>query len=280
MDMSYTGSSAHKNPNPYKMRALHKLSDDEDRDRLVEILHTALSVAKPSQFFSWIQGPVHALLPHEILICGHASSGGALKLRYFSATRYFKPQHFDAACHPRNGLVTLAIRRWADERQPFLLPSQLSRPSRPSGDPQWSEMLVRLELKNLACHGVRGPSGAIQTWFGLGRVASLGARTAYLLELLIPCLAATYARVVAAENGVSPADIRVRSLLTPRETEVLEMLRAGLSNSQIAEHLALSAMTAKNHVQNIRVKLRVRTRGQAVVEAMKLGLISQASEEA
>lgn len=261
------------------MRVLNRLPDDEDRDRLVEILHTSLSVAKPSQFFSWAQGPVHALLPHEILICGHASSGGALKLRYFSATRYFKPQHFDAACHPRNGLVTMAIRRWTDERKPFLLPSQPSRSSRSSGDLQLSEMLGRLELKNLACHGVRGPTDVIQSWFGFSRVLNLDARTAYLLELLLPCLAATYARVVATENGVSSTNLRIRSLLTPREIEVLEMLRGGLSNSQIAEHLALSAMTAKNHVQNIRVKLRVRTRGQAVVEAMRLGLISQISEE-
>lgn len=258
------------------MRSFDRQFDREERDRLIEILHTSLSVTKPSQFFSWVQGPVYAMLPHEILICGHSSAGGALKLRYFTATRYFKDQHFDAACNPRNGLVNLVIRRWADERQPCLIPSPSARPDSES---QWPEMLHRLELKNLACHGMRSPGGAIQAWFGFSRVPKLDARTAYLLELLTPHLAATYARVVAAENGMPGGDLRIRNLLTPRELEVLEMLSKGLSNSEIADRLALKAVTAKNHVQNIRVKLRARTRGQAVVEAMKLGLLSHAGEE-
>ena len=58
-----------------------------------------------------------------------------------------------------------------------------------------------------------------------------------------------------------------------RELQVLELTREGLSNAEIGERLALSAMTAKNHVQNICNKLGVRTRGQAVAEALRLGLI-------
>ena len=253
------------------------LADIEDRHRLVHILETSLAVSKITQFFAWTQGPLQALLPHEIMICGHAPSAhGDLELRYFTATRYFKQQHFDAACSPRHGLITKIIRKWQLEPQPCLLPPPQGGQS---PEPDWPEILVRLELKNLACHGVRSPNGVIQSWFGLARVPKLGAGTAHVLELLAPCIASTYARVMLAELDGHTIDYKLRNLLTPREIEVLEMVRDGLSNPQIADQLNLSMMTAKNHVQNIRSKLKVKTRGQAVVEAMKLGLIQPAREE-
>lgn len=259
------------------MQSNNKLADREDRDRLIHILETSLAVLTPSQFFGWTQGPLQALLPHEILICGHAATNqGEIKLRYFTATRYFKEQHFDAACNPRHGLVTKAIRKWQQEPRPCLVPP-------PKGgqacEPDWPEMLVRLELKNLACHGVRTATGAVHAWFGLGRVPRLDGRTAHLLELLTPCLATTYARVVA-ESEPAIGDLKMRNLLTPREVEVLERVRDGLSNPEIAAVLGLSTMTAKNHVQNLRAKLNARTRGQAVVEAIRLGILRPVREEA
>ncbi|MDD5364344.1 MAG: response regulator transcription factor [Gallionellaceae bacterium] len=259
------------------MSSKTKLPDLEDRDRLIRILESSLSVTTAVQFFAWTQGPLQALLPHEILICGHATANqGEFRLRYFSATRYFRQQHFDAACSPGNGLITRAIRKWQQEQAPCLVPPP---PGRAPGEPDWPEMLVRLELRNLICHGIRSPHGGVQSWFGFCRVPSPNALTAHLLQLLTPCLATTYARVVAAESEPQAGDLKVRSLLTPREVEVLELVRDGLSNPEIAGRLKLSTMTAKNHVQNIRVKLNSRTRGQAVAEAIRLGLIRPARQD-
>jgi DNA-binding NarL/FixJ family response regulator len=61
--------------------------------------------------------------------------------------------------------------------------------------------------------------------------------------------------------------------LTVRELEVLRLLALGHSNRQIAEELVISLGTAKNHVEHIRVKLGASDRTQAVVQALKLGLI-------
>ena len=52
-------------------------------------------------------------------------------------------------------------------------------------------------------------------------------------------------------------------VLTPREWEVLEFLRQGLSNEQIAERLGITLRTAKFHVSEILSKLAVDTREQA-----------------
>ncbi len=56
-------------------------------------------------------------------------------------------------------------------------------------------------------------------------------------------------------------------VLTTREAQILEMLRLGLSNRDIAERLCIAVHTVKNHVHNILTKLGVGTRGEAVALA-------------
>lgn len=62
--------------------------------------------------------------------------------------------------------------------------------------------------------------------------------------------------------------------LTPREFEVLGLMKLGQTNPQIAETLVISRGTAKNHVEHIITKLGVSDRTQAVVRALELGLLN------
>ncbi len=61
--------------------------------------------------------------------------------------------------------------------------------------------------------------------------------------------------------------------LTPRESQVLQLLAAGLPNKGIARQLGISDHTAKFHVNAILKKLDAQSRTEAVVRATKLGLI-------
>jgi DNA-binding NarL/FixJ family response regulator len=61
--------------------------------------------------------------------------------------------------------------------------------------------------------------------------------------------------------------------LTAREREVMALVATGLSNDQIAEHLAVTRATAKTHVSRALVKLRVRNRAQLVTLAYETGLV-------
>ena len=63
--------------------------------------------------------------------------------------------------------------------------------------------------------------------------------------------------------------------LTERETEVLKQLATGLAFREIAEALEISSHTVAQHVRNIYKKLAVRSRGKAVYEATKLGLLQK-----
>jgi NarL family two-component system response regulator LiaR len=61
--------------------------------------------------------------------------------------------------------------------------------------------------------------------------------------------------------------------LTPRELEVLKLIAGGLTNRQIAEELILSEKTVKNHINNIFSKLHVYDRSQALLYAIREGLV-------
>ena len=64
------------------------------------------------------------------------------------------------------------------------------------------------------------------------------------------------------------------SPITPRETEILNYIAQGYLNKQIAAELGISEQTIKNHVTSILRKLNANARTEAVVVAIKKGLIT------
>ena len=64
------------------------------------------------------------------------------------------------------------------------------------------------------------------------------------------------------------------SPLTPREIEILQYIAEGYLNKQIAAELGISEQTIKNHVTSTLRKLNANARTEAVVVAIKQGLIS------
>jgi two-component system, NarL family, response regulator len=70
------------------------------------------------------------------------------------------------------------------------------------------------------------------------------------------------------------ADRMMRSSLTSREMEILEMLAKGLTNKEIGNALQISDNTVRNHVISIIGKLEVSDRTEAATAAIQRGLIS------
>lgn len=75
-----------------------------------------------------------------------------------------------------------------------------------------------------------------------------------------------------APRPIDPAD-GPREPLTNREIEVIELLAEGRSNREIALALDISVHTAKFHVDRILLKLEASSRTDAVVRAVRLGLL-------
>jgi DNA-binding NarL/FixJ family response regulator len=67
--------------------------------------------------------------------------------------------------------------------------------------------------------------------------------------------------------------------LSGREAEVLALLADGLGTGEIASSLYMSESTAKTHITHIYQKLGAANRAQALVTAMRLGLLDHASPQ-
>jgi DNA-binding NarL/FixJ family response regulator len=62
-------------------------------------------------------------------------------------------------------------------------------------------------------------------------------------------------------------------LVTRREEEVLQLIADGYATSEVAERLFISQKTVKNHLASIYQKLDARDRTQAVLRAVRMGII-------
>ena len=62
-------------------------------------------------------------------------------------------------------------------------------------------------------------------------------------------------------------------LISPREEEVLQLIAEGCSTPEVAERLYISQKTVKNHLASIYEKLNARDRTQAVLTAVRMGIV-------
>ncbi|MBI3151927.1 MAG: response regulator transcription factor [Chloroflexi bacterium] len=83
------------------------------------------------------------------------------------------------------------------------------------------------------------------------------------------------ARVLQNIRGENSGEQPLFTELTDRETDVLKLIAAGLTNSQIAEKLVISENTVKGHVSNILSKLHLADRTQVAVYAWQQGIVNR-----
>jgi two-component system nitrate/nitrite response regulator NarL len=135
--------------------------------------------------------------------------------------------------------------------------------------------IVAMAVPEIAGHAIAGSgfagfvprNGSISDVISLlERLAACGrhapiALTAPLLNTLQVGAQADNAQVKDAQVDDAPRPAAAD--LTPRESEILEMIGLSLSNKEIARSLRIEVGTVKNHVHNILEKLNVRRRNQA-----------------
>ena len=99
---------------------------------------------------------------------------------------------------------------------------------------------------------------------------------AFLPYDMEPDALVTVLRLIIAGESYMPAAMRTRQdrdkqlYLTRREQDMLNGLRAGLSNQEIADYWQLSVLAVKHHIKSLRSKLGARNRVHAVCRAIEL----------
>jgi DNA-binding NarL/FixJ family response regulator len=88
------------------------------------------------------------------------------------------------------------------------------------------------------------------------------------------------ARLRTVTHRIRPTSVAAHGRLTRREHEVLTLLSEGLRWTEIAERLVISPKTVATHVENIRRKLGVSSRAEAIAVAYRDHLLASPPPEA
>lgn len=111
------------------------------------------------------------------------------------------------------------------------------------------------------------------------RAVQSGAKSYLLKDTPEDELAATIRAVHAGEAALPEkmakrlAERQQRADLSPRETEVLQLLTKGRSNKEIAASLFVSEDTVKAHLKTLFAKLKVQDRTEAAISAIRHGIV-------
>ena len=190
-------------------------------------------------------------------------------MHYFTSCARFSERDFSALCHRQDGLLPTMMRLWIERRRPWLVSEESADCSA-----DWISVIKRHELQNIVAHGVTFIDGSISAYFSFSRLLTISSRTSYLLEILIPYLSDALNRALAAEARATSRLLGAVTL-SAREAEVLEWIKNGKTDPEIAQIMGLSKATVKNHVQNLLKRLDVHTRSQAVARIMESKSISR-----
>ena len=246
--------------------------DESRRYHFAEAVEASMAVHSRQQFFVWTQSSVQGLVPHQILICGVRDSGGpALALQHFSASRYFRQPQFDVVSDPVHGLVPRLGAALQSSDEVVVSPSNDTRAAHKA----LHDLVADNELQNLAARLVMGAHGEIAALYAFSRVSlELDAGLRHAVQILIPHLHHTFVRVLHNERDQQQTlQVRDTRVVTRRQQEILLLIKDGKTNSEIANVLACSQWTVKNHIQNILRRLDSSSRAHAISRAMSLGIL-------
>jgi DNA-binding NarL/FixJ family response regulator len=162
-----------------------------------------------------------------------------------------------------------------DIRMPVL--DGIAATRRLASDPAGPKVLIltTFDLDELVYAGLEAGASGFLLKDVKAEVLAEAIRTVHAGEaLLAPTVTRRLITTFLATHRRPAVDDAALSSLTPREREVLGLIAAGRSNTEIAADLVLSEATVKTHVGRIFTKIGARDRAQAVVYAYEQGVVS------
>lgn len=248
--------------------------DTPDLESLFFALDASLGVHARPQFFSWTQGLLQSLLPHDVLMCA-LRNGEPHSFRVEVLTALPAETGALAKSFLRDAsLLPALVKAWeAGQYRPLVL--DLGGQS-PFADTPFARDLEQAGATQVVVHGTHDASGhAVSLFAFAGRPGAKPRMAAYLAQCVVPFVHTAWVRTHVTGGPAPKAQQSTHANpLTMREREILSWIYLGKSNFEIGAILTISPLTVKNHVRKILRKLDVVNRTQAIGKALELRILN------
>lgn len=277
---------------------------EREQEYLLHAVEAALPVDDARQFFLWTQGPLQALLPHQVLVALHFDGQDRLLhmecqhsavldagLRHRLAGDEGLAVRLARHCrqHGCRSLLLDAVHGADDAHATHGAPAAdaaqgaKAAPAVDTADGSASQSAApfRAELRalgfnNLALQATSRLPGGSSVFVLLGLPQRPHARHAYFLALLLPHLHLMVQHLAQWRAACAIASVTVLTRpVSARELEILHWVREGKTNDEIGQILGISGLTVKNHLQRLYRLLGVSNRTHAIARGAALRLFEQ-----
>lgn len=188
---------------------------------------------------------------------------------------------FDVLCEAPDGETAVAM---AAEHQPDVMLMDVTMPGiggveatrqiRAANPDVKVVMLTMHADQEVVVDAIRaGASGYLVKDSAIAEIADAVRMAADGNTPLSPSLAASMLDEVRRAAD-APEEVLPERSVSKREEEVLQLIADGCSTSEVAAELFISQKTVKNHLASIYQKLEARDRTQAVLLAVRMGIVS------
>ena len=220
-------------------------------------------------FYQWQQNYVGRFIPHDILIAGWGNySKGNLQFDISSCISEIHAQQLSSGCNEIQPLMTALFRQWEDNNDKWFFNEQFS----------FSELGLKLSssdkiidkmssMHSVLVYGFRDKRSDKDVLYVFFNSRHLVETQTPVLSMIMPHLDAALRRIECLPNSNSVLKIpTMMSVISERESGVLDLVVKGKTNLEIADCLFISVNTVKNHLKNIFKKMGVSSRAEAVAK--------------
>jgi hypothetical protein len=155
-------------------------------------MDVALRVHTRPQLFSWVQGALQSMIPHEVLVCGlQEGRQAAMRVDSFS-TAPVDCSRLNELFQQDVSLVPHLIKLWEENRcQAILCETERG----PLAGAALAREFSRLGATHVLAHGTHDATGTMTSFFVFAaRPGAVGSKQTYLADLIVPYLHAAWVR--------------------------------------------------------------------------------------
>ena len=242
-----------------------------DLRRYFKVIQDAVDIRKHYELLQWLQGDIQSYLPHEIMIAAWGDFNlGLIRHDIVSDLPGVRTEHYNAELlHP---FLREMFDHWIDiGKKSFSLVSGKSGITLEGSSIKCALGGALKDMRSSLIHGIsdeRGRHDCLYVMLSSKVTHDELARKA--MQSLLPYLDTALRQVAhlprqneKANPQEAPSEAS-DELLSSREIEIMNQVRQGKTNVEIAQILDISAFTVKNHLQRVFKKLGVFNRTQAV----------------